>query len=127
RLLISECGGCRTGSRHPVTKTSCPMEDKKMLAAMAAFPVPDSPQDLPLFRTLPLPECAEVLGRNSVGRIAFSLHDDVSIVPVHYVYTDGWVYGRTASPGRLRDIVGNRRIAFEVDEHNEPMQCRSVV
>jgi len=103
------------------------MEDKKMLAAMAAFPVPDSPQDLPLFRTLPLPECAEVLGRNSVGRIAFSLHDDVSIVPVHYVYTDGWVYGRTASPGRLRDIVGNRRIAFEVDEHNEPMQCRSVV
>jgi nitroimidazol reductase NimA-like FMN-containing flavoprotein (pyridoxamine 5'-phosphate oxidase superfamily) len=103
------------------------MEDKTMLAAMTAFPIPDSPQDLPLFRTLPLPECADVLTRNSVGRIAFSQNDDVSIVPIHYVYADGWIYGRTASAGRLRDLVGNRRIAFEVDEHAEPIQCRSVV
>ena len=98
-----------------------------MLAAMAAFPVPDSPQDLPLFRALPLSECADVLNRNNVGRIAFSFNDDVSIVPIHYVYADGWIYGRTVSAGQLRDVMRHRRIAFEVDEHVDPPQWRSVI
>lgn len=81
----------------------------------------------PLFKTLSRDECESVLLRNNVGRIAFALHDRVSIVPIHYVFRDGWVYGRTASAGKLRQILRNRRIAFEVDEHPQLFEWRSVV
>ena len=69
----------------------------------------------------------EVLARNNVGRIAFALQDRVSVVPVHYVYESGWIYGRTAAGGKLREILRNRRVAFEVDEHSELFEWRSVV
>jgi len=72
-------------------------------------------------------ECEAILARNSVGRIAFALQDRVSIVPVHYVYESGWIYGRTAAVGKLRELLRNRRIAFEVDEHSPLAGWRSVV
>lgn len=81
----------------------------------------------PLFKTLSRTECESVLLRNSVGRLAFSIHDRVSIVPIHYVFADGWIYGRTSSAGKLRQILRNRRIAFEVDEHSKPFDWQSVV
>ena len=56
----------------------------------------------PLFKTLSREECESVLLRNNVGRIAFALHDRVSILPIHYVFLNGWVYGRTAAAGKLR-------------------------
>jgi len=71
--------------------------------------------------------CEAILSRNSVGRIAFTLHDRVSIVPIHYVYENGWIYGRTSAAGKLRGILRNRRIAFEVDENSQPFDWRSVV
>jgi nitroimidazol reductase NimA-like FMN-containing flavoprotein (pyridoxamine 5'-phosphate oxidase superfamily) len=69
----------------------------------------------------------EILARNNVGRIAFALQDRVSVVPVHYVYESGWIYGRTAAGGKLREILRNRRVAFEVDEHSGLLEWRSVV
>jgi hypothetical protein len=39
----------------------------------------------PLFKTLSREECESVLLRNNVGRIAFALHDRVSILPINYV------------------------------------------
>lgn len=71
--------------------------------------------------------CEAILNGNSVGRIAFALQDRVSIVPVHYVYDNGWIYGRTAAGGKLREILRNRRVAFEVDEHTQLFAWRSVV
>ena len=98
-----------------------------MLAASSAPTVPSSPRDVPVFKTLSREESEAVLSRNSVGRIAFALHDRVNIVPIHYVYMNGWVYGRTASAGKLRDILRNRRIAFEVDEERQLFEWRSVI
>jgi osmotically-inducible protein OsmY len=48
-------------------------------------------------------------------------------VPIHYVYSSGWIYGRTAGAGKLREILRNRRIAFEVDEHPQLFEWSSVV
>ena len=70
-----------------------------MLAATPVFPVPESPQDLPLFKALSFAESEAVLHRNNVGRLAFALHDRVDVVPIHYVYLNGWIYGRTAPAG----------------------------
>jgi nitroimidazol reductase NimA-like FMN-containing flavoprotein (pyridoxamine 5'-phosphate oxidase superfamily) len=84
--------------------------------------------DAPLFAVLDrFEDCEEILARNTVGRLAFALQDRVSVLPVHYVYEDGWIYGRTSAGGKLREILRNRRIAFEVDEHTQVLEWRSVV
>jgi nitroimidazol reductase NimA-like FMN-containing flavoprotein (pyridoxamine 5'-phosphate oxidase superfamily) len=83
--------------------------------------------DAPLFSVLGRKACEAILARNSVGRIAFSLHDSVRIVPIHYGYSSGWIYGRTAATGKLQQILRNRRVAFEVDEHTQLFEWRSVV
>lgn len=89
---------------------------------------PRAGEDTPLLSVLGTSEDLEaILARNSVGRIAFALQDRASVVPVHYVYEDGWIYGRTAAGGKLREILRNRRIAFEVDEHTQLFDWRSVV
>ncbi|HMI55477.1 MAG TPA: pyridoxamine 5'-phosphate oxidase family protein [Gemmatimonadaceae bacterium] len=98
-----------------------------MIENTAVLKVSPAGDDVPLFTVLGKKACEAILSRNSVGRIAFALHDRVSIVPIHYVYASGWIYGRTAAAGKLLEILRNRRIAFEVDEHSRLFEWRSVV
>ena len=81
----------------------------------------------PLFKTLSRDECESVLLHNNLGRIAFAVHDRVSIVPINYVFLNGWIYGRTSSSAKLRRILRNRRVAFEVDEQAQLFEWRSVI
>jgi nitroimidazol reductase NimA-like FMN-containing flavoprotein (pyridoxamine 5'-phosphate oxidase superfamily) len=52
----------------------------------------------------------------------------VDIEPLHYVYHDGWLYGRTSHGAKL-DVTGTTwwPVAFEVDEVEELFRWRSVV
>lgn len=94
----------------------------------AQNPSPPASLDfVPALRTLEQAECEEVLRRNVVGRLAFALHDRVNIVPIHFVYEAGWIHGRTEPGGKLVEILRNRRVAFEVDEHDGLFSWRSVV
>lgn len=68
-----------------------------------------------------------ILARNRVGRIAFSMRDRVDIEPIHYVYSNGWLYGRTSPGTKLSTIQRNRWVAFEVDEVASLTDWRSVV
>jgi nitroimidazol reductase NimA-like FMN-containing flavoprotein (pyridoxamine 5'-phosphate oxidase superfamily) len=81
----------------------------------------------PQFRELEPDECAALLRSHHVGRLAYTLHDRVDIVPILYVYEDGWLYGRTAAGHKLEVLEHNRWIAFEVDEVEGPFDWRSVV
>jgi len=98
-----------------------------MLTDTAVLNPPPTAVEAPLFSVLGRKACEAILARNSVGRIAFSLHDSVRIVPIHYAYSSGWIYGRTAPAGKLQEILRNRRVAFEVDEHTQLFEWRSVV
>ena len=81
----------------------------------------------PHFRALEPNEMRAILVRNHVGRVAYSFHDRVNIVPVHYLYSNGWIYGRT-SPGEKVEILAHHKwVAFEVDEVEGPYDWRSVV
>lgn len=88
------------------------------------FPIPDSPQDLPIFKTLQTRQCEAILLRNDVGRIAFALEDRVQILPVHYAYRKGWIHGRTAAPNYLPQ---NASVAFQVDERNSSNEWRTII
>lgn len=70
----------------------------------------------PLFRKLARDEIEQVLARNNVGRLAFSLHDRVDIEPINYVFDGGWIYGRTSPGAKLSTIAHHPWVAFEVDE-----------
>ena len=81
----------------------------------------------PQFREMTRSECEELLARNNVGRIAFSLHDRVDIEPLHYVFADGWLYGRTGTGTKIAMLEHNRWVAFEVDEVRGLFDWHSVV
>jgi nitroimidazol reductase NimA-like FMN-containing flavoprotein (pyridoxamine 5'-phosphate oxidase superfamily) len=81
----------------------------------------------PTFRELSRDECDALLARNHVGRVAFAYHDRVDIEPVHYVYAQGWLHGRTAPGAKLAILQHNPWIAFEVDEIEGLFDWRSIV
>jgi len=68
-----------------------------------------------------------LLARNSVGRIAFTMRDRVDIEPIHYVYSDGWLYARTSRGAKVATLERNRWVAFEVDEIFGPSSWSSAV
>ncbi|MEO7042035.1 MAG: pyridoxamine 5'-phosphate oxidase family protein, partial [Gemmatimonadaceae bacterium] len=96
----------------------------KSQSAKSSHGATDSP---PRIRELSRLEIEEILARNHVGRIAFTLHDRVDIEPIHYVFDAGWIYGRTSQGTKLSTIEHHRWVAFEVDEVKELFHWRSVV
>jgi uncharacterized protein len=82
----------------------------------------------PTIRRLDRAESEAILSRNHVGRLAYARANRIDIEPVHYVYADGWIYGRT-SAGSKTQLLGDRwwPVAFEVDEVEELFRWRSVV
>jgi nitroimidazol reductase NimA-like FMN-containing flavoprotein (pyridoxamine 5'-phosphate oxidase superfamily) len=85
------------------------------------------PPVVPVFRDLTDQECEALLSAGSVGRIAFSYRDTVDIRPIHYVKSDGWLFGRTSDGDKLVTIRHNQWVAFEVDEISGPLDWQSVV
>jgi len=80
-----------------------------------------------LIRELTDDEMHALLSRNHVGRLAFSHHDRVDMRPIHYVYADNWLYGRTSPSEKLVTLRHNQWVAFEVDEVRGPLDWQSVV
>ncbi len=68
-----------------------------------------------------------LLARNHVGRIAYSWRDRVNILPLHYVYSDGWIYARTSPGEKITTLLHNPWVAFEVDEVRGLFDWSSVV
>lgn len=82
---------------------------------------------VPTFRDLSRAECLALLERNHVGRAAYCFRDHVDIQPISYVYSDGWLYGRTEPGEKLVTLKHSHWIAFEVDEVQGPFDWQSVV
>jgi uncharacterized protein len=82
---------------------------------------------VPSFHEMQPAEAKALLARLHVGRIAFSFHDRVDIEPIHYVYEDDWIYGRTSPGMKLMTIRHNRWVAIEIDEVESLFEWKSVV
>ena len=70
----------------------------------------------PTIRTMNPAECAALLSRTWIGRIAFSFHDRVDIEPIHFVYDAPWIFGRTSNGAKLLTLAHNHWCAFEADD-----------
>jgi nitroimidazol reductase NimA-like FMN-containing flavoprotein (pyridoxamine 5'-phosphate oxidase superfamily) len=71
--------------------------------------------------------CHAMLRRHHVGRMAYAFHDRVDITPIHYVYSDGWLFARTSHGGKMDVLAHAPWVAFEVDEIDSVFDWRSVV
>src|SRR5437764_12061103 len=87
----------------------------------------NAPASMPTFRELSRAECDEILARNHVGRVAFTFHDHVDIEPVHYVFANGWLHGRTAPGAKLSVLRHHPWVAFAVGEVEGLFNWRSGV
>jgi nitroimidazol reductase NimA-like FMN-containing flavoprotein (pyridoxamine 5'-phosphate oxidase superfamily) len=81
----------------------------------------------PVFRDLTREESESVLAMNHVGRMAYSFRDAVDIRPIHYVFDDPWLFGRTSPGDKLITLQHHQWVAFEVDEISGPFDWKSVV
>lgn len=81
----------------------------------------------PTFSELRETDARALLARNHVGRLAFSYRDRVDIQPIHYVYDNDWLLGRTGVGSKLVKLAHHPWCAFEVDEVHGPFHWDSVV
>ncbi len=81
----------------------------------------------PVFHVLERAECEALLASQHVGRLAFTFRDRVDIEPIHFVYADGHIYGRTQYGTKVNVLAHHPWVAFEVDEINAMFEWRSVV
>jgi hypothetical protein len=68
-----------------------------------------------------------VLARNHVGRLAYCSGTKVGVRPLHYVFRDGWIYGRTTEGEKIDALRSNWWVGFEVDEVDGAFDWRSVI
>jgi nitroimidazol reductase NimA-like FMN-containing flavoprotein (pyridoxamine 5'-phosphate oxidase superfamily) len=68
---------------------------------------------------LPVEECLDLLGGETVGRLAVSVRDRPDIFPVNYVVDRDGIVFRTATGTKLAASVLGRGVAFEVDGVDE--------
>jgi nitroimidazol reductase NimA-like FMN-containing flavoprotein (pyridoxamine 5'-phosphate oxidase superfamily) len=81
----------------------------------------------PTFTDLREQDARALLARNHVGRLAFSYKDRVDIQPIHYVYDNNWLLGRTGVGSKLVMLAHHPWCAFEVDEVHGLFHWDSVV
>ena len=81
----------------------------------------------PFFKKLSPKRINEVLARNSIGRIAFVSEHHIELQPVHYIFDNGHIYGRTSFGAKYVAWLHRPFVAFEVDENEGPYDWRSVI
>ena len=75
---------------------------------------------------LPVEACWEMLRATELGRLAFTLVDEVHIAPVNYAVDHGTLLFRTAPGSKLLSVAMGSAVALEIDEH-DGTTARSVV
>ena len=87
-----------------------------------------APQSTPRVRELDRSDIQSILARNYIGRLAYAHENRVGIQPVAYVYSEGWIYGRTSPGEKLEAVEASwAPVAFQVDEVESLFRWRSVV
>ncbi|MBL0173135.1 MAG: pyridoxamine 5'-phosphate oxidase family protein [Gemmatimonadaceae bacterium] len=81
----------------------------------------------PTIHHLDRADCEALLRRHHVGRLAFTFHDRVDIEPIHYVFEDGHIFGRTKFGTKVSVLAHHPWVAFEVDEVDGLHAWQSVV
>ena len=132
RVTGSGSGSAQNARRFPVHTASDvtghaprPLAQPRDTRPMTRRPLRQQ-RRVSVLTVLSRPECEALLARNMVGRIAFADRAHVDIVPISYVFMEGWLYARADGPMRTA-IRRNRWVAVEVAEVRDVRRWQSVV
>ncbi len=82
----------------------------------------------PQVRELDEKDIAAVLARNHMGQLAFTRGGRIDIRPIHYIYSDGTIYGRTSYGAKFDETTAPpEKVAFEADEVESIFRWCSVI
>lgn len=71
-----------------------------------------------VFEELGRQDCLELLGAESVGRVALTARALPVVLPVHFALLDGDIVWRSAQGTKLNDASAGFVVAFEVDRYD---------
>ncbi|HVN44846.1 MAG TPA: pyridoxamine 5'-phosphate oxidase family protein [Steroidobacteraceae bacterium] len=78
-------------------------------------------------REMTLGECAAVLERSEVGRLACARDAQPYIVPIHFAYDGEHCYGLTTAGQKIDWMRSNPCVCLEVDERSSHQRWLSIV
>lgn len=81
----------------------------------------------PVFSEMSRAAALKLLRSNAIGRIAYSLHDRVEVLPIFYVSDGRWLYVRTSPGFKLDVLTRNRWLALQTDQVESMFSWRSVL
>ena len=72
-------------------------------------------------------ESTELLARNQFGHLACHLKDDIFLVPISYVYEDGYIYSHSQDGKKIHMMRKSPRVCVQVEEVKDFFHWRSVL
>jgi nitroimidazol reductase NimA-like FMN-containing flavoprotein (pyridoxamine 5'-phosphate oxidase superfamily) len=72
-------------------------------------------------------EIEDVLEQQAIGRIGCHADGITYVVPINYVYKDGYVYGHSAEGKKIDMLRSNPQVCFQVDDIESITQWKSVI
>lgn len=72
-------------------------------------------------------ECRKALERTHVGRLACARDNQPYVVPVHFAFDDGHIYGFTTLGQKIEWLRSNPLVCFEIDEVVSDQQWISII
>lgn len=72
-------------------------------------------------------EIDAILREHGYGRVGFVLENEVYIIPINYAYDGALIYGQAPPGTKVEGMRQNPKVAFEVDEIQDPAHWRSVL
>ena len=72
-------------------------------------------------------QITSLLAEQVIGRIACHALGETYIVPIHYVYRNGCIYGHSAEGKKIRMMRENPQVCFEIEHIQNAFRWQTVI
>lgn len=72
-------------------------------------------------------EAREILGKEVLGRLGCNIQDAPYVLPINFVYEDGYAYVHSLPGMKIDAMRENPRVCLQVDEIKDAYHWRSVI